>query len=149
MNNRKNKCYIGQNGKLVLVSDEVRKAINKEVGYIRYRARIREECVASLKGSARCDGDCESCFHHVSKTASVEARNEQCNTQIADRYGEQEFRVVEITADVARIDKDGETICRMILLKYSPSEIAAYLGISRDTYYHRLRNIARLLRWDE
>ena len=147
MKNRK--YYISQGNALIEVSREIRNGMNREVNYLIYRKRRHKACMANLYTARKCEGECNWCEYHLFRDASLEESDEQCNTQIVDRYGEQEFRVVEITADVARIDKDGEIICRMILLKYSPSEIAAYLGISRDTYYHRLRNIARLLRWDE
>lgn len=146
MNNRK--YYIGQNGKLVLVSEEIQKSINQETNFVRYRAIKRGECLASREGASRCDGVCDGCFHFVSQTASVEARNEQCNTQIADRYrAEQAFLAAEVIADAARVDPEyGERICHLVSLGYEEKDIAKALGMSLNVYRARFNRLQRRLR---
>lgn len=144
--------FIAQEGKLVEVNEETRKSINQLTNRSLYLERKkRKECIAGRRGAARCDGDCHRCCWYAPKTASVEAMSGQLNTQPADRgryNSELQYRCAEIIIDAARVDPDGEKICRMILMNYSAAEIAFALNIPLSTYYSRLKRIARKLTED-
>ena len=150
MNNRK--YYIAQNGRLVEVNQDVRNSINSLTNACRYRATKRKACIVnSRRKAAYCESDCSVCRYYVSNTYSLDDMGTRLDGQIADNRSintEITYRCIEILADMARIDPDGERIGYWIMHDYTAKEIAAALGIPVSTYYYRLYRIRRYLKED-
>lgn len=142
---------IAQDGKIAEaeVSEEVYKAINKIVNREKYRARQSDECRATRRQIAYCEGCCPGCAFWRPKSLSVERREERSDLQMA-AYGyadtELQLLAIETLISMADIDPDGYRIGWYVMHDYTQAEIAAILGIPLSTYRDRYNRILRMMR---
>lgn len=146
----KDHYYIPVDGGLVEVSREVWQYHNQNVNHIHYIARKNEECWASQRQMAVCNGDCYTCPCYTPKGISVDALTE-CNDSrvVVCGYNDPQMllRCEDMIADMARVDPEyGERIGRMIMDGWQIVDIAAVLGIPASTLRDRLRRIGRMIR---
>ena len=140
--------YILVNGKKVYVSREVWQYHTSNVNHIHYQARKREECRADGRKMAACNGDCYTCWCRMPKGISVDALAER-NGYLPGMYTQADpdmlLRCQDIVAIMSQTIPDGARMAHMIMRGDTVHDVMSALGISRSTYYRRLRRVRRVL----
>lgn len=140
--------YIIINMKKVYVSHDVWQCYISDTNHIHYRARTGKECRANRRQMAACNGDCHTCWCWMPKGISVDAPAER-NGYLPGMYTQADpdmlLRCQDIVAIMSQTIPDGARMAHMIMRGDTVHDVMSALGISRSTYYRRLRRVRRVL----
>lgn len=140
--------YIIVKKKKEYVSHEIWQYHVSDTNHIHYRARKAKECRANRRQMAACNGDCHTCWCWMPKGISVDAPAER-NGYLPGMYMQADpdtlLRCLDIVTIMAQTIPDGARMAHMIMQGDTVQEIVSALGISRSTYYRRLRRVRRVL----
>lgn len=132
----------------------------RDIWSTRKRAQTHGQCMCKKEMTWLCDGDCLACeFHSAGDVLSLDYAvedNEGNQKTWLDNLADDSLDAQSIIEDrelldalyqkLQELDPDGQRICRLIMAGKSEREIAADLGIPRNTYTYRREKLFKVLR---